>query len=217
MPPLGRFHVLTDETLQTRFSHLDVALLALDGGADAVQYREKRPLPTRQLVATALTIAAVCRGAARTCIVDDRADVAFAAGADGVHLGRDDLEASHVRRLVGDRVLIGGTANSLAEARAAFGTPIDYLGVGPVFGTHSKANPAPVLGLDLLRAIAAESPVPVIAIGNIGPEQVAAVLQAGAHGIAVLSGVTCAPDPAAAAAVYAEALAAWLGSEAGTA
>lgn len=217
MTRLGGLHVITDETLQSRFSHGELARLAIEGGADTIQYREKRPTLTRQLVVVATEVAQICRTAGVTCIVDDRADVAFAVGATGVHVGRDDLEARQVRRLLGGAFLIGGTANTLAEARTVFATGVDYIGVGPVFGTRSKANPAPVLGLEALRAIVAESPVSVIAIGNIGPDQVADVLEAGAHGVAILSGVTCAADPAAAAARYAEAIAAFRGTSAGSA
>jgi thiamine-phosphate pyrophosphorylase len=216
MRRVGRLHVITDETLQARFSHSELAQLAIEGGADTIQYREKRPLSTRHLVAVATQVAEICRAAGVACIVDDRADVAFAVGAAGVHVGREDLPADQARRLLGDGFLIGGTANGLAEARAVFATPVDYIGVGPVFGTRSKVNPAPRLGLDALRAIVAESPVPVIAIGNIAPDRVAEVLEAGAHGVAVLSGVTCAADPAAAAARYAEALASFLGGRAGS-
>lgn len=217
MTRLGRLHVITDETLQSRFSHGELAQLAIEGGADTIQYREKRSFSTRHLVAAATQVAEVCRAAGVGCIVNDRADVAFAVGATGVHVGREDLEAHQVRRLLGGGFLIGGTANSLAEARTVFATPVDYIGVGPVFGTRSKANPAPRLGLDALRAIVAESPIPVIAIGNIGPDRVTEVMEAGAHGVAVLSGVTCAADLAAAAARYAEAIAAFLGARAGSA
>lgn len=217
MRRVGRLHVITDEMLQSRFSHAVLARLAIEGGADTIQYREKRPLSTQQLVAAATEVAEICRAAGVVCIVDDRADIAFAARATGVHVGREDLEAGQVRRLLGGAFLIGGTANSLTEARTVFVGPLDYVGVGPIFGTVSKANPAPRLGLDALRAIVAESPVPVIAIGNIGPDSVAEVMEAGAHGVAVLSGVTCAVDPAAAAARYAEAIATFLGTRAGSA
>lgn len=202
-PQLGRLHVITDEVLQSRFSHAEVARLAIAGGADAVQYREKRLLLARELVAAAQGVSDACRVAGVTSIVDDRADVAMAVAASGVHVGSNDISAAVARRLLGDAFLIGGTANSLAEAKQVWATPIDYIGVGPVFGTSSKANPAPVMGLDTLARICSESPVPVIAIGNITPERVRAVLEAGAYGVAVLSGITCAPDPTVAAAEYA--------------
>jgi len=209
-PRIGRLHVITDEVLQTRYSHAEIARRALAGGADAIQYREKRPLLTRELVATAAAIADACRAAGATSIVDDRADVAAAVNASGIHLGRDDLEVAAARRLLGDGFLIGGTANSIEEARRVFATPVDYVGIGPVFGTASKANPAPVMGLETLAAICAESPIPVVAIGSIAVATVEAVLDTGAYGIAVLSGITCATDPTAAARNYAERIRAWL-------
>lgn len=201
-PRIGRLHVITDEVLQIRFAHAEIAALAIAGGADAIQYREKRSLLAREMVAAAQGVSDACRMTGATSIVDDRADVAMAVAASGVHVGRNDISAAVARRLLGDAFIIGGTANSLAEAMQVWATPIDYIGVGPVFGTNSKANPAPVMGLETFARICAESPVPVIAIGNITPERVAPVMAAGAYGIAVLSGITCAPDPTTAAAEY---------------
>ncbi len=212
---LGRLHVITDEVLQTRYSHAEIAAMAARGGADAVQYREKRSRLTRELVADATAVVAACVANGAQCIVDDRADVTAAAGAQGLHLGKDDLAPVVARRLLGPDILIGGTANSLAEAREVWQRPIDYLGVGPVYGTQSKANPAPVLGIEQLRAIAQECPVPVIAIGSITAARVAEVLDTGAHGVAVISAITCAADPEAAAREFAEAIAAWLASREG--
>lgn len=209
-PALGRLHVITDEVLQTRFTHAEIAALVTRGGADTVQYREKRPKLTRELVADATAVVAACAANGAHCIVDDRADVAAAAGAAGLHLGRDDLAPAVARQLLGDDILIGGTANSIEEAREVWKRPIDYLGVGPVYGTQSKANPAPVLGVDQLRAIVAECPLPVIAIGSITAERVAEVLDTGAHGVAVISAITCAPDPEAAAREFATAISDWL-------
>jgi thiamine-phosphate pyrophosphorylase len=206
----GRLHVITDVVLQTRYSHGELAALAIEGGADVIQYREKSPLVTRELMAAAREVAAACAAGGALCIIDDRVDVAAAVGAEAIHLGRNDLPVEVARRLLGASAIIGGTANSFAEAESVWATPIDYLGVGPVFGTASKANPAPVLGLDHLRTIAAACPVPVIAIGNIAPETVADVMDAGAYGVAVLSRVTCADNPAAAAREFAAAMASWL-------
>lgn len=214
-PTLGRLHVITDEVLQDRFTHAEIAALVTRGGADAVQYREKRPRLTRELVADAAAVMAACVASGAQCIVDDRADVTTAIGAHGLHLGKDDLAPAVARRVLGPDVLIGGTANSLAEAREVWQRPIDYLGVGPVYGTQSKANPAPVMGLETLHAIVSECPVPVIAIGSITAARVAEVLDTGAHGVAVISAITCAPEPKAAAREFAEAIAAWLASREG--
>ena len=202
---IGRLHVLTDVTLQQRWSHVELACRAAAGGAEVVQYRDKRALTTTNLVRTARGMRTALPPEVQL-VVDDRADVALAAGADGVHLGRDDLPPDVARQILGPERIVGGTANSIEAARSLFALPLDYLGVGPVYGTASKRNPAPPLGLDALAAIARESPVPVIAIGGIAPGDVADLLRAGAYGIAVLSGVALAGDPERATARYREAL-----------
>jgi thiamine-phosphate pyrophosphorylase len=204
--------VVTDATLQDRFSHVDLAWQAAAGGADAVQFREKRAWTTRELVDTAAAIGRALQGTPVCLVVDDRVDVALAAGARAVHLGKNDLDVATARRVLGPDALIGGTANSLAEALRVAAADVDYLGVGPVFGTRSKANPAPPLGLDGFRAIVAAVPKPVIAIGSVTADRVTALLEAGAHGVAVISAVVCQSDPAAAARGFREAIDAWLGA-----
>jgi thiamine-phosphate pyrophosphorylase len=203
--PVGRLHVLTDVELQRRWTHLELARMAAAGGADVVQYRDKRQVPAAERLDTARAIRSALPPSVQL-IVDDFAAVARDAGADGVHLGWDDLPHPQARAIVGVQTLVGGTANSLDEARRCFELPIDYIGAGPVFGTRSKTGAAPALGLDMLAQIARESPLPVIAIGGIRPEDVDAVLQAGAWGIAVLSGVALADAPQQATARYAEAI-----------
>jgi thiamine-phosphate pyrophosphorylase len=213
-PPLGRLHVITDETLQDRFTHVELAALAARGGADAVQFREKRPWTTRALVETAAAMRRVLDGTPVLLVVDDRVDVAVAAGAGAVHLGRDDLDVRTARRLLGPGALVGGTANSLAEALRVAATDVDYLGVGPVYGTLSKANPAPPLGIEGLRAIAQAVPKPIVAIGSVTADRVRGLLEAGAHGVAVISAVARAADPAAATREFRQAIDAWLGARA---
>lgn len=195
---IPRLQVITDEVLQTRYSHGDLARLALAGGADAVQYREKRPLTTRALIQVASAMLDACRAAGACLIVDDRADVARSVGADAVHLGAHDLDVPTARAILGPEAIIGGTANSYEEARTVWDSGVDYLGVGPIYGTQSKANPAPVMGLHVLARICADSPVPVVAIGSITAERIPEVIAAGAHGVAVLSAVLLADDPQAA-------------------
>ena len=213
-PTLGRLHVITDVVLQTRFSHVELARLAAVGGAETVQFREKRPLTTRALVETAEAMRRVLEGTDAHLVIDDRADVALAAGVRAVHLGRDDLDVPTARTILGVNALIGGTANSLAEALRVAATDVDYLGVGPVFGTLSKANPAPLLGLEGFRAIVEVVRKPVIAIGSVTADRVRSLLDAGAHGVAVLSAVVCQPDPAEAARVFRDAIDAWRGARA---
>ena len=198
MTAIGRLHVITDEQLQSRYSHAQLAAFAAAGGADLVQFREKRPRTTRELIETACAIQAAIGDAPTALLIDDRVDVAAATNA-AVHLGRDDLPPDIARRILGPGAIIGGTANSLEEAQRVAAQPVDYLGVGPVFGTTSKGDrAAPMLGLDALREIVAAIDKPVIAIGSITADNVASVLETGAHGVAALSAVVCADDPQAA-------------------
>lgn len=206
-----RLHIVTDETIQSRHDHVALTKLALEGGADCVQFREKRPRTTAELVRLAERTVATCRAADAVAVINDRVDVAAAAGASAVHLGRDDLPAGVARRILGPAALIGGTANSFAEAAKVWETEVDYLGVGPVFGTTSKVNPAPTMGLAAFARIAAACPKPLIAIGGIDAATVGSVMAAGAHGVAVLSSVVAAEEPAAATRQCREALHAALG------
>lgn len=206
-----RLHIVTDETIQGRHDHVALAKLALDGGADCVQFREKRARTTAELVGLAERIVAACRTTGAVAVINDRVDVAVAAGASAIHLGRDDLPASVARQMLGTEALIGGTANSFAEAEKVWKTEVDYLGVGPVFGTTSKANPAPPMGLTLFAEIATACPKPLIAIGGIAPANIGEVMAAGAHGVAVLSAIVASDEPALATRHCREALDRWLG------
>jgi thiamine-phosphate pyrophosphorylase len=207
---VGKLHVITDEAFQDRFSHLDLARMAAEGGADRVQYREKRARSTRTRVRTARSMAEALAGFDTKLVVDDRVDVAAAVNGAGVHLGEQDLEPEVARRLLGTGALIGRTANSLEGAIRVAEAPVDYLGVGPVFGTRSKANPAAVLGLEGLAAIVDAVDLPVVAIGNITAERVAEVLSTGAEGIAVLAAVVRDPDPREATRRLRRAIDAWV-------
>lgn len=202
---VGRLHVLTDVVIQDRFDHVELARRAALGGADVVQFRDKRPATTRVLIATARAMQDGLQTSACSLIVDDRADVALACDC-GVHLGRDDLPPALARRILGQDAVIGGTANSLDEALTVARSGVDYLGVGPVYGTRTKANPAPELGLETLAAIVAAVEVPVIAIGSITAERIGEVMATGAHGVAVVSAVVTARDPGAATVRCREAL-----------
>lgn len=201
---LPRLHVITDEVLQDRFDHVTLGRLALEGGAGAIQYREKRPVDDRERLRVAEALARLCADHDALLVVDDRVDVAAAVGA-AVHVGPRDLPPSVARRL--GLTTVGATANTLQMALAEGVSGATYLGCGPVYGTTSKgADPPPTLGLDGLRAICAAVDLPVLAIGSLTPGRVRPVLDAGAHGIAVLGGVVLADDPAAATARYVAAL-----------
>ena len=205
MKAIPRFHVITDEQLQQRWTHVQIARFAIEGGAHAIQYREKRQLGQFEVLETATLVAAECRKADIPLIVNDHTEVAGAVGAAGVHLGREDTSprVAHNRR---PELVIGSTVNSLEEAQAMSDMPTDYLGAGPVYGTQSKVRPAQALGLHDLAQICRKSNAPVIAIGGIQPEHVPDVIQAGAWGFAVLGGVACASNPASATKAYSDAL-----------
>lgn len=199
MKQIGRLHVLTDTDLQQIYSHEELAELAIAGGADAIQFRQKRG-STRRLIATARQMQAICRRRGIKLIVNDRLDVALAAEADGVHLGQDDFPMALARQILGPDKIIGGSASTMAEARRCAEEGVDYIGLGPVYPTTSKADASPASGLDLVSRVAGELGLPVIAIGGIDENRAGAVVAAGAHGIAVISAVCCQADPTAATA-----------------
>ena len=162
-----------------------------------LQLRAKK-LGAAELREAALRVAPLCRAAGVPFCVNDRVDVALSVGADFVHVGQDDLPLPEVRRLCGDRLGVGLSTHNPEQARAAVAAGADYIGFGPVFGTTSKANPDPVVGLAALRAVAAAAPVPVVAIGGIDLQTVKLVAAAGASAAAVISAVDRAPDRTAA-------------------
>ena len=193
---VGRLHVITDEVLQDRFTHVGLAAAAAAGGADVIQYREKRQVSTKEMMRVAVLMSLACQEFNTTVLIDDRVDVAAAVGATAVHLGREDLPPYVARQILGPDAIIGGTANSVEEAVKVAKQPVDYLGVGPVFGTTSKGNrAAPMLGLERFAEICDAVDKPVIGIGSITVDRVGDVLAAGAYGVAVLSAVVCQDDP----------------------
>lgn len=201
---VGRLHVITDEVLQDRFTHIELAAAAAASGADVIQYREKRSLSTKEMIDVATRMARACRDQQATLLIDDRVDIAAAVGATAVHLGRDDLPPDVARNILGPQAIIGGTANSVDEAIDVARQPVDYLGVGPVFGTTSKGDrAAPMMGLERFSEICRAVDKPVIGIGSITLERVADVIAAGAYGVAVLSAIVCADDPQASCRAFA--------------
>jgi thiamine-phosphate pyrophosphorylase len=195
---IGRFHVLTDTLLQTHFSHVELAELAIAGGADTIQFRQKGGA-TRAMIRVAEQMKDLCKKAGVTFMVNDRVDVAIASHADGVHLGQDDFPISLARKLLGEEAIIGGSAGSMEEARKCLLEGADYIGFGPVYPTTSKEDAGPAGGLGLLKQIVETIPLPIIAIGGITRDNIPLVMQAGVHGIAVISAVCCQKDPAEAA------------------
>jgi thiamine-phosphate pyrophosphorylase len=184
---------------------LDVAPAALRGGVDVVQLRDKQAADD-EVVAVGHRLRALCDEHGALLVVNDRADLAVACGADGVHVGQDDEPVDAVRRAVGDRLFIGLSTHSPEQIDAAERDPdVDYLGVGPVYETATKPGVEPV-GLELVRYAAAHTRKPWFAIGGIDAERAAAVAHAGAERIAVVRAIRDAADPRAAAATLRGAL-----------
>jgi len=194
MKQIGKLHILTDTVLQSRFSHMEITRLAITGGADTIQYRQKSG-STREMIEIARNMKQLCSEAGVTFIVNDRLDVAIAAEADGVHLGQDDFPIPMARELLGEGRIIGGSAATLDEARKSLSEGADYVGFGPVYPTSSKDDAGPVSGIDILKQVVEIIPLPIIAIGGVGAENIPDVMRAGAHGIAVISAVCCQDDP----------------------
>ena len=171
---------------------------ALRGGARAFQLREKDLAP-RDLLPLAREMRQLTRAHNARLLINDRIDVAMAVDADGVHLTTASLPASVARRLLGPERLLGVSTHNLAEAQAAAQGGADFVVFGPVFFTPSKAPYGQPVGLDALRAVCAAVPLPVLAIGGVKKANLDQVVAAGADGIAVISAVIAADDPAAAA------------------
>jgi thiamine-phosphate pyrophosphorylase len=182
--------VLLTESLCAHHPWDRVAQLALEGGADCLQLREKN-LDGGALLRRARVLLELAKPHGASVIINDRADIALAAGAHGVHLGQTDLSVSHVRVIAGRRLLIGVSTSNLEEARVAVRAGADYCGVGPMFPTTTKHKDV-IVGPDYLKQYLADplaSRVPHLAIGGIDADRASTLLQVGCRGIAVSSAV----------------------------
>jgi thiamine-phosphate pyrophosphorylase len=203
---LPRLYVILDAALITS-SERDCALSLAEAGVRLLQYRNKSA-QARQYLESSRKLAEVLLPQGVSFFVNDRPDVAFLAGATGVHVGQDDLDVEQTRQIVGRDKLVGVSTHNLEQFQRAAASSADYIALGPIFRTSSKANPDPVVGLDLLRKARALTDKPVVAIGGISLERAAAVIEAGADSVAVISGILGALDPAQRARQYIETLAA---------
>lgn len=181
------------DPLDTGRDPVALAAALLRGGAPLLQLRLK-DVSARELLRVAAAIAPLARAAGARFFVNDRPDVARAVDADGVHLGQDDLPVDAARRVLGPGRLVGVSTHDQGEARAAVAAGADYVGVGPVYETTSKANPLAPRGLALVRAVRAEVRCPIVAIGGITIDTAAEVRRAGADAIAMIGALTRAPD-----------------------
>ena len=194
MKKVGALHVITDTTIQSRFTHSQLAEMGIEGGADAVQFRQKSGT-TRNLLEMAREVQAACARHGVPLIVNDRADIALAVGSAGVHFGQDDLPISVGRALLPPGSVIGASARTEEKIMDAIAEGADYIGFGPIRQTSSKSDAESPKGLAALARICEVAQCPVIAIGGIAVEDVYDIIRAGAHGIAVISAVCGQPDP----------------------
>jgi thiamine-phosphate pyrophosphorylase len=198
-----RLYVLVTGSLCRR-PILETVEAVLAGGADAVQLREKE-LPAREFLRLGREVVARCRQAGAFSIINDRADVARAVGADGVHVGQDDLDVRSCRQVLGAGAIVGVTAHSVAMARQALEDGADYLGVGPMFPSATKRRDF-VLGPAGLQDIRDAVPLPTVAIAGITLDNVGQVLSAAPTAIAVCSDIIAHADPQARAAAFKQAI-----------
>jgi len=180
-------YVIPDIKIGNPFGLAEQAQAAIDGGATAVQLRNKE-MSGRELFETASEIAEICRRGKVLFIVNDRVDIALASGADGVHVGQSDIPCSAVRKIVPGDFIIGVSARTVEEAVEAEKNGADYLGVGALFPTGSK-DEARVIGPEGLKKITDVTSLPVVAIGGINHNNVPEAFQSGADGVSVISAV----------------------------
>jgi len=193
-----RMMVITDRTLAVDRDMLTVVEAALEAGATSVQLRDKHAT-SRELLEVATALRPLIERHGALFLVNDRFDIALAAGADGVHLGDDDIPVAEVRRVVPRDFLVGRSADTELAARAAEAQGADYLGVGSVFGTRTKKEViGEVIGTEQLGRVARAVAIPVVAIGGVTATNAGACVAAGAAGVAVVSAVMSAEDPGAA-------------------
>jgi thiamine-phosphate pyrophosphorylase len=176
----------------------DVLAPALRGGVDVFQLRMKEPRDDAEVLAAAAVAREICAATGALFVLNDRPDLVAAAGADGAHVGQDDLPVARARELAGPGALVGQSTHAPAEVDAAAALGADYIGVGPVHATPTKPG-RPAVGLDLVRHAAAHATLPWFAIGGIVPATVGPVLDAGARRIVVVRAIAEAADPQAAA------------------
>jgi len=190
---LPRVYPLTDTQL-SGLSHAEQVRLLNRGGATLVQLREKQMSP-KEFYEQAKAAVAVAEQCGVRLIINDRVDVALAVGANGVHLGQDDMPPDAARELLGPKAVVGYSTHNIEQAIEASKLPIDYLAIGPIFTTSTKSDTAPVLGLEGLRTVRQTiGDLPLVAIGGITQANAPNVIQAGADSVAVISALLARPE-----------------------
>jgi len=198
MKTISKLQYITQET--AKLSHSGVAKNACEAGCDWIQLRVKN-ISAQDLLFTARSVKEICDAHQAKLIINDRPAVAGIVGADGVHLGKDDMSPAEVRRTLGEEIIIGGTANTFEDIKRLVDARVDYIGLGPFRFTTTKQQLSPILGLEGYKRIIEQCQaegidIPIVAIGGIVTEDVTDIMQTGVHGIAVSGLITHAPKRA---------------------
>ncbi|MEP7270442.1 MAG: thiamine phosphate synthase [Acidobacteriota bacterium] len=188
----NRLYAITDRHLG-HLPHDEIVAQLLVGGARTIQIRDKESSP-RELLEIARACLKLTRAVGARLLINDFLDVALAAGADGVHLGQDDLSVEEARAIMGPDKIIGLSTHTLDQFRSGLATSADYLAVGPIFATSTKENPSATVGLELLRQVQPVTDRPIVAIGGISLHRARRVIDAGADAVAVISALYPIPD-----------------------
>ncbi len=191
-------YLVTDRDLALGRSTVEIVKRALQGGVTCVQLREKN-CSTLEFIEQALALKDILKSTGVPLIINDRVDVALAVEADGVHLGQTDMPLAMAKKILGNTMIIGISAESLEDAVEAERKGADYLGVSPIYATPTKTDTAAPLGLEGLRAIRNSVRLPLVGIGGLNRDNSAEAIRHGADGIAGVSAIVAADDPATAA------------------
>jgi thiamine-phosphate pyrophosphorylase len=197
-PDCLRLYLVTDQSLTRGRPLADVVAAAVQGGVTCVQLREKQS-DSRDFLAQAMALKVLLAPHGVPLVINDRIDIALACEAEGVHLGQSDMPVYDARRLLPAKVFIGWSVETAHEVAQSAHLPVDYLGVSPVFATPTKTDTKTPWGLEGLRQVRAATGLPLVAIGGIHTDNAQDVMRAGANGLAVVSALCSAVDPAQAA------------------
>ena len=192
MIQIPKLYAITDRQW-SNCTHEEIVRMLLDGGASLIQLRDKEA-SGRELLEQAIACLKLTRNVGATLIINDRVDVALTAGADGVHLGQDDLSVDEAREILGEDKIIGVSTHSIDQFRAALETSANYIALGPVFPTLTKENTAPVVGLEMVREARKLTDRPLVAIGGINLGRAPEIIEAGADCVAVISALYPLPE-----------------------
>jgi thiamine-phosphate pyrophosphorylase len=201
---LPRLYVILDAALLT-IPETECAQKLADAGVRLLQYRNKRA-SARELFESSKRLSSLLVPQGVTFVVNDRADVAAVAGANGVHVGQEDLGVEEARRVAGAGRFVGVSTHTLEQFQRAAASSADYIAVGPIFATGTKANPDPVVGTQFIRSVRPITDRPIVAIGGITLERAPEIIEAGADSVAVIGDILGAAEPAVRARQYIELL-----------